>query len=155
MASTRCGRWQRGGSSSRRYSGQHAPDQTARSRNSPQNSASRAMSKSLDRCLLYTFIDTAYLHGRDPADVAKQLCDGGSDLLQLRAKQSPIDEVRRLAETIEPIIRRSEAGLVINDHPQLALEVGAPYCHLGQEDFSSFAHVREVLPGSKSLKIGL
>ena len=65
--------------------------------------------KPLDQCLLYTFIDTAYLHGRDPADVAKHLCDGGSDLIQLRAKNCSIDEVRRIAEKIEPIIR---AGLV-------------------------------------------
>src|SRR5438034_3805064 len=99
--------------------------------------------------------DLAYLHGRDPADVAKQLCDGGSDLVQLRAKHLAIDEVRRMAEKIEPIVRSSGAALVINDYPQLALEIGAPYCHLGQEDFSAFGRVREVTSGTQSLKIGL
>src|SRR5205085_3493039 len=123
--------------------GRHTSHQAARSRNSPQNKAARVM-KSLDQCLLYTFIDTAYLHGRDPADIAKQLCDGGSDLVQLRAKNCAIDDVRRLAKKVAPIIRGAGADLVINDHPQLALELGAPYCHLGQEDFSAFGHVREV-----------
>ena len=113
------------------------------------------MTKPLDQCLLYTFIDTAYLHGRDPAVVTKQLCDGGSDLIQLRAKNCAIDDVRRLAKKVGPIIRDAGAGLVINDHPQLALELGAQFCHLGQEDFSAFGHVRDVAPDSKSLKIGL
>ncbi len=43
--------------------------------------------KSLADCRLYTFIDRAYLHGRAPEMVAQQLCDGGSDLIQLRAKK--------------------------------------------------------------------
>ena len=112
------------------------------------------MIRPLDQCVLYTFIDIACLRGRDVAEVCKQLCDGGSDLVQLRAKNCPMDEVRRFAERIQPIIRRSGACLVINDYPQLASEVGAPYCHLGQEDFSAFRHVGEV-PGAKSLNIGL
>ena len=43
--------------------------------------------KPLADCKLYTFVDTAYLHGRAPELVAQQLCDGGSDLIQLRAKE--------------------------------------------------------------------
>ena len=53
--------------------------------------------KPLSDCQLYTFVDTAYLHGRAPEWVAQQLCDGGSDLIQLRAKNCSPDEVRRLA----------------------------------------------------------
>src|ERR1041385_2969052 len=154
MDSTRRRLRERRGSASRRYSCQHTRDQTPRSRNPAQNPTSRAMTKPLDQCLLYTFVDTAYLHARAPADIAKQLCDGGSDLIQLRAKNWTIEEVRQLAEKIAPIIREAGAALVINDHPQVALEVGAPYCHLGQEDFSAFAHVRDVTLDSK-LKIGL
>jgi thiamine-phosphate pyrophosphorylase len=89
----------------------------------------------LPECRLYAFIDTAYLRGRAPEVIARQLCDGGADLIQLRAKGSPQDEVRRMAETILPVTQRAGVGLVINDHPALALEVGAEFCHLGQEDF--------------------
>lgn len=91
--------------------------------------------KSLSDCLLYTFVDTAYLHGRSPEAVAQELCNGESDLIQLRAKNSTPDEIRRMAEVILPVTRRAGVGLVINDHPAIASEVGAEYCHLGQEDF--------------------
>ena len=33
--------------------------------------------KLLSECRLYTFVDTAYLRGRDARTVARQLCDGG------------------------------------------------------------------------------
>src|SRR5271155_4967189 len=91
--------------------------------------------KPLADCKLYTFVDTAYLHGRAPELVAQQLCDGGSDLIQLRAKNSSIKEIRAMAEKIIPITKRANVGLVINDHLEIARELGAEFCHLGQEDF--------------------
>ena len=81
--------------------------------------------KPLADCRLYAFVDTAYLHGRAPTAVAQQLCDGGADLIQLRAKRSPLDEVRRMAEAILPITRRANVGLVINDHLSIAREIAA------------------------------
>jgi thiamine-phosphate pyrophosphorylase len=89
----------------------------------------------LTDCKLYTFVDMAYLHGRAPELVAQQLCDGGSDLIQLRAKNSTPEEIRRLAEKILPITKRANVGLVINDHLEITRELGAEFCHLGQEDF--------------------
>jgi thiamine-phosphate pyrophosphorylase len=113
--------------------------------------------KALTDCKLYTFVDTAYLHGRPPEVVAQQLCDGGSDLIQLRAKTSTADEIRRLAEKIQPVIQRANVGLVINDHLGIAREIGADICHLGQEDFfdAGHAHVDELKIKNEKLKIGL
>ena len=91
--------------------------------------------KSLQEARLYTFVDTAYLHGRNPAQLAQQLCDGGSDIIQLRAKRETRDEARRLAELILPVTRAAGVPLVINDHADLAQELGAECVHLGQEDF--------------------
>ena len=91
--------------------------------------------KPLADCRLYAFIDTAYFHGRAPEVFAQQLCDGGADLIQLRAKKSTPDEIRRMAEAILPVTRRANIGLVINDHLDIARETGAEFCHLGQEDF--------------------
>ena len=71
--------------------------------------------KPLADCKLYTFVDTAYLYGRAPELVAQQLCDGGSDLIQLRAKNSSPDEIRALAEKILPVTCRANVGFVIND----------------------------------------
>jgi thiamine-phosphate pyrophosphorylase len=102
-------------------------------------------------------LDTAYLHGRAAELVAHQLCDGGSDLIQLRAKNSSPDEIRRMAEKILPITRRANVGLVINDHLEIAREIGADICHLGQEDFfdAGFKNVSELKTQHSKLKIGL
>jgi thiamine-phosphate pyrophosphorylase len=113
--------------------------------------------KPLADCKLYTFVDMACLHGRAPELVAQQLCDGGSDLIQLRAKNSSPEEVWRMAEKIIPITKRANVGLVINDHLEIALELGAEFCHLGQEDFFDVGHenVSELKTRSSKLKIGL
>ncbi|HEY1663429.1 MAG TPA: thiamine phosphate synthase [Verrucomicrobiae bacterium] len=113
--------------------------------------------KPLSDCQLYTFIDTAYLHGRAPELVAQQLCDGGSDLIQLRAKKSTAAEIRAMAEKILPVTRRANVGLVINDHLDIARELGAEFCHLGQEDFfdAGFANVSRLKTQDSGLKIGL
>jgi thiamine-phosphate pyrophosphorylase len=98
--------------------------------------------KPLQECRLYAFVDTAYLRGRTPGTVAQQLCDGGADLIQLRAKQSPPEELRRLAEEILLVTTRAGIALVINDHLSAAREVGAEFCHLGQDDFFGAGYTR-------------
>jgi thiamine-phosphate pyrophosphorylase len=115
------------------------------------------MTKSLADCRLYTFVDTAYLRGRNPAQVAEELCDGGSDLIQLRAKESSPADVRRMAEAILPVTHRAGVVLVINDHPQIALQVGAPFCHLGQEDFfcAGYRQAAQVTGCPKQMRLGL
>lgn len=113
--------------------------------------------KALRDCRLYTFIDTAYLHGREPASLAQQLCDGGSDIIQLRAKGGSRDEVRRLAEAILPVTRAAGVPLVINDHPDLAQAVGAECVHLGQEDFfdAGLSHRSQLPTLNSQLLLGL
>jgi len=113
--------------------------------------------KPLAECRLYAFVDTAYLHDRAPEVVARQLCDGGADLIQLRAKQSSPDEIRRLAEVILPVTRRANVGLVVNDHWDIARDLGAEFCHLGQEDFfdAGYTHCSEVSKPKSDVRIGL
>jgi thiamine-phosphate pyrophosphorylase len=113
--------------------------------------------KPLGDCKLYTFVDTAYLHGRAPELVAQMLCDGGSDLIQLRAKNSTPEDIRAMAEKILPITKRANVGFVINDHLEIARGIGADICHLGQEDFfdAGFTHVSQLSTLNSQLKIGL
>jgi thiamine-phosphate pyrophosphorylase len=113
--------------------------------------------KPLADCKLYAFVDTAYLHDRAPEVVAQLLCDGGADLIQLRAKTSSPAEIHRMAEAILPVTRRANVGLVINDHLDVAREVGAELCHLGQEDFfeAGFNHVSQLSTLNSQLRIGL
>ena len=91
--------------------------------------------KALADCRLYTFVDTAYLHGRNPVELARQLCDGGSDIIQLRAKKESPEKVARFANEILPMTRAAGVPLVINDYPEIAQSADAPCVHLGQEDF--------------------
>jgi thiamine-phosphate pyrophosphorylase len=111
----------------------------------------------LKDCRLYAFIDTAYLHGRSPERIARQLCEGGADLIQLRAKNTPRDILKKMAEAVLPITRAHDVGLVINDDFTLASELGAELCHLGQEDFfdAGLTHVSQLPTGEARPRVGL
>lgn len=113
--------------------------------------------KPLNECRLYTFVDTAHLHGYSPVELARLLCEGGSDIIQLRAKESSVNEVQAMAESILPVTREAGIPLVINDHPDVAKELGAEVCHLGQEDFFGVGHkhVNEVRGPRYEVQIGL
>ncbi len=113
--------------------------------------------KPLSECRLYAFVDTAYLAGRNPVEVARQLCEGGADLIQLRAKDRSVPEIREMARQILPVTRAANVGLAINDYPEIAQEVGAEFCHLGQEDFfdAGHRHVSELRPSGGGPGIGL
>jgi thiamine-phosphate pyrophosphorylase len=65
--------------------------------------------------------------------------------------------VRRLAEVILPVTRQAGVPLVINDHVAVACEVGAEFCHLGQEDFFDAGHatVAGLLPPGLPVRVGL
>jgi thiamine-phosphate pyrophosphorylase len=62
-----------------------------------------------------------------------------------------------MACEILPITTRAAVYLVINDHPQLAAEAGAPLCHLGQEDFfeAGYRHTSELRTRDPRLRVGL
>ena len=102
--------------------------------------------KPLTDCRLYGFVDATYSNDRDPALLAKQLCAGGADLIQYRAKNQPAQIVEPTAAAILEVTRRNNVGLVVNDHWDVACKLGAAICHLGQEDFfdSGFKHKNEL-----------
>ncbi|HEX7861922.1 MAG TPA: thiamine phosphate synthase [Verrucomicrobiae bacterium] len=110
--------------------------------------------KPLAECVLYTFIDSAYQHGRDVSDLARQLCEGGSDLIQLRAKDWPLEKIEIAARQILSVTRDHGVGLVINDHLSIAENVGADICHLGQEDFFDAGH-QHVSQLRATVRVGL
>jgi thiamine-phosphate pyrophosphorylase len=113
--------------------------------------------KPLSDCRLYTFVDTAYLDGRDPVDVARRLCEGGADLVQLRAKGMPEAGVRSLAEALRPVTQAAGVRLVINDHLEIAKELGVEVCHLGQEDFFDAGHrkIADLTSSDSRMEFGL
>ncbi len=117
----------------------------------------RQKQKDLNDSQLYGFVDTAYLHGRQPASIAKALCEGGADLIQWRAKDWTPEQVESEAREILKITRDHHVPLVINDHLRVALELGADFCHLGQEDFfdGGYQHVSDLPTHGVDIGIGL
>ena len=113
--------------------------------------------KLLKDCLLYGFLDSAYLDGRDPEFLCQQLCDGGADLVQLRAKDWGQTEVSELAKRLVPITAEAGVRLVINDYPKIAEEVGAPTAHLGQEDFfdAGYQDINDIKSVGADLELGI
>ena len=85
--------------------------------------------------------DTALLAARVKAAVA-----GGARLLQYRNKGAPLSLRLEQARTLVPICRHSGVPLIVNDHPDVALEVGADGVHLGRDD-GDVAAARIRLPG--------
>jgi thiamine-phosphate pyrophosphorylase len=111
--------------------------------------------RSLTDCRLYAFVDSGYLDGRDPGDLARQLCDGGADLIQLRAKDWSSDQIMRTADQLAPICESAGVLLVINDRPEIAAQVGAPLAHLGQEDFFDAGHTKVTAFPSRLTPLGI
>lgn len=106
-------------------------------------------------CRLYAFVDSAYLRGRPPADLAARLCDGGADLIQLRAKDWSGDRIARVADELMPVCEAAQVLLVINDRPEIAAQVGAPLAHLGQEDFFDAGHTKASAFASRLAPLGI
>ncbi len=62
-----------------------------------------------------------------------------------------------MAETILSICQQAGIWFVVNDSPTIAADVGAPLCHLGQEDFfdGGHRHCSEISERYPGLHIGL
>ncbi|WP_226898517.1 thiamine phosphate synthase [Mangrovicoccus algicola] len=68
---------------------------------------------------------------------AERLVPLGVRLIQLRAKQMEAPELRRQIAGARDLCARHGTQLVVNDHWQLALDLGCDAVHLGQEDMDS------------------
>ncbi len=98
----------------------------------------------LNRCFLYGILDLGYVPPGEALRVAKEMIAGGVDLLQLRAKDRSAEEIARLARELH--VETSAAGvpLIINDHAEIARDVGAEGVHVGQDD-RAMADVRAIV----------
>ena len=79
---------------------------------------------SLDR--FYPIVDSAAWVGR--------LVGVGARFIQLRIKDATDERLRGEVHHAMTICRRSGAALVVNDHWQIAIDAGADWIHLGQDD---------------------
>ena len=93
---------------------------------------------------IYAILDLGYVSVENVATAATELCHGGAQLLQLRAKKHSEEEILQVAQTVRPICARHDIPFIVNDYPEIALEVGADGVHIGQDD-GSLADVRELV----------
>ena len=84
------------------------------------------MALKLDR--FYPIVDSAAWVGR--------LVGAGARLIQLRVKDRSDAEIAQEARAALRICERAGAQFILNDYWRIALDVGADYVHLGQEDFA-------------------
>jgi len=73
----------------------------------------------------------------DSAAWVERLVGAGARLIQLRIKDRPEAEVEPEARAALAICERADATLVVNDYWRVALAIGAPWVHLGQEDLDT------------------
>jgi thiamine-phosphate pyrophosphorylase len=84
----------------------------------------------------------------DPDQFAKELEEAlaGGDVasLQLRLKEADDDTIRRAARILKPIAQGREVAFIMNDRPDLAVELDCDGVHVGEED-APYAEARRLL----------
>jgi thiamine-phosphate pyrophosphorylase len=87
----------------------------------------------LARSRLYLVLE-ARPHGDDPSRLLEAALRGGVDIVQLRDKELPDDELVRAAEPFRRACDAHGALFVLNDRPDLVERCAADGVHVGQED---------------------
>lgn len=64
------------------------------------------------------------------------LLKAGCKIVQLREKELSLTELRSKAQAFQKLCKKFACTFIINDHVDLALEIGADGVHLGQNDLS-------------------
>ena len=93
---------------------------------------------------LYLVTDRDLMSTATLEDAVDAACRGGVTLVQLREKHDSHDEIVEHARQIKAITDKYGIGLIVNDDPLAALEVGAMGVHVGQSDLEA-GKVREIV----------
>lgn len=84
---------------------------------------------------LYGITAEEYSLGRSNVHVVGEMLEAGIRLFQYRAKEKELGAKYRECREIRRLTREAGAFFVVNDHPDLAVMVGADGVHLGQDDY--------------------
>jgi thiamine-phosphate pyrophosphorylase len=94
---------------------------------------------------LYAVIDTEWLKGRKPVEVAGQMIKGGAGIIQLRCKDLNTREFLSIAKDLKEICAGKGVLFIVNDSLEVALAAKADGCHVGQEDLP-VVEARRLMP---------
>lgn len=93
---------------------------------------------------IYGITAESWSRGRSNAEVVKCMLEGGIRIIQYREKDKSGLEKYRECLALRQLTEAAGALLIINDHADLALAVGADGVHIGQDDMPPSA-VRELI----------
>ncbi|MBL9130235.1 MAG: thiamine phosphate synthase [Verrucomicrobiaceae bacterium] len=105
------------------------------------------MKKSPAAARLYGILDLGYVQPAQVESMTVALCEGGVDLIQLRAKKTAKSEVEKLARQMQAVLRDFDVPLIINDHADIAAQIACEGIHVGQDD-DAVAKAREITRGA-------
>jgi len=93
---------------------------------------------------LYLITDEKLIERARFSETVELAVSGGANLLQLREKNTEHREIIHLGRKLLEITRKFNIPLIINDSPEIALEIGADGVHLGEDD-PDIRYARELL----------
>jgi thiamine-phosphate pyrophosphorylase len=93
---------------------------------------------------LYAILDPERAGGRDLADLARLVAQGGATFAQLRDKAGDTRRLVRQARAIKAALAPYGVPLVMNDRVDVALAAGLDGVHVGQDDMAA-ADARRLL----------
>ena len=85
---------------------------------------------------LYALVDPERAGGRDLAELARLVAQGGATLVQLRDKRGDTRAMVESARAIKAALAPFGVPLLINDRVDVALAAGADGAHVGQDDMA-------------------
>lgn len=89
--------------------------------------------KAIEEARLYVLLTPGLCKG-SVIDTARLAIRGGAEVLQLRAGDIPRKELLKAATEIRELTRELGTIFIVNDYPDVSIEVQADGLHLGQED---------------------
>lgn len=109
--------------------------------------SSLSTASALTQARLYGIVDLGYVQPTAVVSMTRALCEGGVDLLQLRAKGLAPASIESMSREMLRVTRDHGIPLIINDHPDIAARIGSEGVHVGQDD-DSVARARQIVgPG--------
>lgn len=96
------------------------------------------------RCRLY-LITPPKIEIKSFRDTFKAALDGGDvGAVQLRLKDASDDEIKRACEALLPVASAYDVTFLMNDRPDLALDMVCDGVHIGQQD-GTYQQAREIV----------
>jgi thiamine-phosphate pyrophosphorylase len=100
------------------------------------------------KSFVYFILDPTLCNVRDVATILAAALRGGAGLIQYRDKSQDRERIRKISIELLSICKNSNVPLLINDHVDIAHEIGADGVHIGQGDMDP-AKARAILGRDK------